>query len=167
MRYLSDLTPRLALAALLAIPFAPLAYGQARIESLHGDWAVRCTFKTSRRDNCGITHRKRYVLDRTRVSIVVVKGRNGRGRLLRVVTPDSVDQGGGVTVRVDQHEIGKLPFVRCDYRGCIAQKALNAKQFELFRSGKTVYATMITEFGRDYDMSVSLKGFGEAYDNLP
>ena len=71
MHSLSDLMPRLALAVLLAIPFAPVAYGQARIESLHGDWAVRCTFKKSQRDNCGITHRKRYVRSRTRVSIVV------------------------------------------------------------------------------------------------
>jgi invasion protein IalB len=159
--------PKLALAALLAFSFAPVAHGQARIESLHGDWAVRCTFKTSQRDNCGITHRKRYVLSRTRVSIVVVKGRNGRGRLLRVVAPDSVEQGGGVTVRVDQHDIGKLPFVSCRYPGCIAQKALNTKQFEFFRSGKTVYATMTSKYGRDFNMSVSLKGFGEAFDNLP
>jgi invasion protein IalB len=133
---------------------------------MHGAWTVRCTFKTRARENCGITHRKRYVLSRTRVSIVVVKGR-GRERLLRVVTPDSVDKDAGVTVRVDQHETWKLSFVQCDFRGCIAQKVLNAKQFERLRSGKTIFATLTTGRGRDFKLSVSLDGFGDAYGHLP
>lgn len=45
-------------------------------------------------------------------------------------------------------------------------KALNAEQFELFRAGRTAFATVVTKFGRDTNMSVPLKGLGEAFSAL-
>ena len=155
----------LALPVLFSIQAS--SHALTRIESRHGAWAIRCTFgNATTREVCGVTNRKRAFLDRVRVQILVLKARRG-GTVVSLSAPSSIKQEAGASLTIDKEAVGLLPFVDCDDEACVAQSSLNSKAFSRFRTGIQVTVSMESVSGRTFELSVPLRGFGEAFDNLP
>ena len=163
---------RCFVALLLTMPVLVSIQGASnaltKIESRHGAWAIRCTFGSSTTPKiCGVTNRKRAFLDRVRVQLLIVKGGRRGNLVVRLSAPSSIKKETGASLMIDRKVVGIMPFVECDKDGCVAQSSLGSNAISQFRTGNEVTVNIESESGRMFKLSVPLRGFGEAYDNLP
>ncbi len=163
---------RCFVALLLTLPVLVSIQGASnaltKIESRHGAWAIRCTFGNSiTPEVCGVTNRKRAFLDRVRVQLLIVKGGRRGNAVVRLSAPSSIKRETGASLMIDREIVGIMPFVNCDENGCLAQSSLGSDTISQFRTGNEVTVNIESKSGQTFKMSVPLRGFGEAFDNLP
>ncbi len=155
-----------ALAACLAPAAAP-AQGTAR--SSHGDWQIRCDNPPGApAEQCALLQSV-TAEDRQNVglTVIVLKTADRQTRLLRVLAPLGVLLPSGLSLKIDETDLGRAGFVRCLPNGCVAEVVMEDKLLEQLRNGKTATFVIFQTPEQGIGIPISLNGFGEGIDKLP
>jgi invasion protein IalB len=173
---LRRLAPRLGLAvagtALLFVGARGLsgtAFGQGAVKSVHGDWQIRCdTPPGAQGEQCALMQSV-TAEDRPNVglTVIVLKTSDQKSRLMRVVAPLGVLLPSGLGLKIDNQDVGRAGFVRCLPNGCVAEVVMDDKLINQLRTGQTSTFIIFQTPEEGIGFPMSLKGFGEGYDQLP
>jgi len=145
------------------------ANAQAAVKAVHNDWQVRCdTPPGAQSEQCTLV-KSVTAEDRPNASltVVVLKTADQKSRLLRVVAPMGVLLPAGLHLKVDQTDVGKAGFVRCLLSGCVAEVVMDDNLINRLRTGETATFIIFQTPDEGIGFPISLKGFAEAYDELP
>jgi invasion protein IalB len=166
--------------ALLAAAVSPVAVSPAAaqgvVRSVYGDWQIRCeTPPGAHNEQCALMQVV-TAEDRPNVnlSVIVLKTADLKARLMRVVAPLGVmlpccatNQEGGLGLKIDNHDVGRVGFIKCLLNGCIAEVTMNDNLINQLRNGQTATFIIFQTPEEGIGFPMSLKGFGEGYDHLP
>jgi len=162
----------LALAA-LAMALAALPAGRANaqgaVKSVHKDWQIRCdTPPGAKSEQCALIQSV-TAEDRANVglTVIILKTADAKSRLMRVVAPLGVLLPSGLGLKIDNADIGRAGFVRCLPNGCIAEVVMDDNLIKQLRNGQTSTFIIFQTPEEGIGFPISLKGFGEGYDQLP
>lgn len=139
------------------------------VKSKHGDWQVRCeTPPGAQHEACALIQ-SIVADDQPNINLVVVvlKTADGKNRLLRVIAPLGVLLPSGLGLKIDNVNIGKAGFVRCQPTGCIAEVVMEDKLLDQFKSGKTAVFIISQTPEQGIGIPLALNGFKEAFAELP
>lgn len=145
------------------------ASAQGAIRSVHGDWQIRCeTPPGAQNEQCAL-FQSVVAEDRASVGItvLVLKTADQKTRLMRVQAPLGVLLPAGLGLKVDNVDVGRAGFVRCLQRGCYAEVVMDDELIKKLRSGQTATFFIFQTPEEGIGFPLSLKGFGEGYDQLP
>jgi len=150
------------------------AQAQSQTESLgalrstHDNWQVRCdTPPGAQQEQCAMVQAV-TASDRPNValSVVVLKTADHKSRLLRVIAPLGVLLPAGLGLKVDGKDVGRAPFTRCLPTGCFADVVLDDSQINTLRTGKDATFIIFQTEEEGIGIPLTLKGFGEGFDEL-
>jgi invasion protein IalB len=158
-------------AVLLAatLPFAGEAAAQGAVRSVHGDWQIRCeTVPGAQNEQCALMQSV-TAEDRPNfnLTVIVLKTADQKSRLMRVIAPLSVLLPSGLGLKIDNNDVGRAGFVKCLINGCIAEVVMDDNLITKMRNGQTSTFIIFQTPEEGIGFPMSLKGFGEGYDQLP
>ncbi len=158
-------------AMLLAAASAPVgqAVAQGAVKSVHGDWQIRCdTPPGAQGQQCALMQSV-TAEDRPNVglTVIVLKTSDQKSRLMRVVAPLGVLLPSGLGLKIDNADVGRAGFVRCLPNGCVAEVVMDDNLINKLRTGQTSTFIIFQTPEEGIGFPMSLKGFGEGYDQLP
>ncbi len=145
------------------------AHAQGAVKSVHGDWQIRCdTPPGAQGEQCALMQSV-TAEDRPNVglTVIVLKTADQKSRLMRVVAPLGVLLPSGLGLKIDNVDVGRAGFVRCLPNGCIAEVVMDDKLIGQLRNGQTSTFIIFQTPEEGIGFPMSLKGFGEGYDQLP
>src|SRR5215467_2257888 len=145
------------------------ASAQGAVRSVHGDWQIRCeTPPGAQSEQCAL-FQSVVAEDRASVGItvLVLKTADQRTRLMRVQAPLGVLLPAGLGLKVDNVDVGRAGFVKGLPRGCYAEVVMDDKLMGQLRTGQTATFFIFQTPEEGIGFPLSLKGFGEGYDQLP
>ncbi|HET7850640.1 MAG TPA: invasion associated locus B family protein [Pseudolabrys sp.] len=164
---------RVLLALGIALSLAGLsstgARAQGAVKSVHQDWQIRCdTPPGAHGEQCALIQSVTSA-DRANVglTVIVLKTADQKSRLMRVVAPLGVLLPSGLGLKIDNADVGRAGFVRCLPNGCIAEVVMDDELIKKLRNGKTATFIIFQTPEEGIGFPMSLKGFGEGYDQLP
>jgi invasion protein IalB len=158
-----------ALAVALSVVWTEVANAQGAVKSVHGDWQIRCdTPPGAQSEQCALMQSV-TAEDRPNVglTVIVLKTSDQKSRLMRVVAPLGVLLPSGLGLKIDNADVGRAGFVRCLPNGCIAEVTMDDKLIGQLRNGQTSTFIIFQTPEEGIGFPMSLKGFGEGYDQLP
>jgi len=162
-------------AMVLSALFAALCAGgspaaaQGAVRSVHGDWQIRCdTPPGAHSEQCALMQSV-TAADRPNVglTVIVLKTSDQKSRLMRVVAPLGVLLPSGLGLKIDGADVGRAGFVRCLPNGCVAEVVMDDALLNKLRNGKTSTFIIFQTPEDGIGFPMSLKGFGEGFDQLP
>jgi invasion protein IalB len=166
---------RLAAVLLAAYVFVVVAMmtdrasAQGAVKSVHGDWQIRCdTPPGAQGEQCALMQSV-TAEDRPNIglTVIVLKTSDQKSRLMRVVAPLGVLLPSGLGLKIDNQDVGRAGFVRCLPSGCVAEVVMDDNLIKQLRSGQTSTFIIFQTPEEGIGFPMSLKGFGEGYDQLP
>jgi invasion protein IalB len=176
MAHLRPGVARTALMALVAVATcllgSPLAASaQGAIRSVHGDWQIRCeTPPGAQGEQCAL-FQSVVAEDRAAfgITVLVLKTADQKTRLMRVKAPLGILLLAGLGLKVDNVDVGRVGFMKCLSvpPGCFAEVVIDDKLIGQLRSGQTATFFIFLTPEEGIGFPLSLKGFGEGYDQLP
>ena len=160
----------LAIVLLAAAAVAPgRAMAQGVVRSVHGDWQIRCeTPPGAQSEQCALMQSV-TAEDRPNVglTVIVLKTSDQKSRLMRVVAPLGILIPSGLGLKIDNQDVGRAGFVRCLPNGCVAEVVMDDTLINQLRTGQTSTFIIFQTPEEGIGFPMSLKGFGEGYDQLP
>ena len=81
--------------------------------------------------------------------------------MLKAFAPLGIFLPSGLTLKIDDTDLGRVPFVRCVVVGCLAYATLDDAILEKFSAGKTAIFLIYRTEEQGYGVPVSLSGFSE------
>jgi invasion protein IalB len=168
-RRLATSLARLAALLAAATMFAGDADAQGAVRSVHGDWQIRCeTPPGAQSEQCALMQSV-TAEDRPNVglTVIVLKTSDQKSRLMRVVAPLGVLIPSGLGLKIDNQDVGRAGFVRCLPNGCVAEVVMDDNLINQLRTGQTSTFIIFQTPEEGIGFPMSLKGFGEGYDQLP
>jgi invasion protein IalB len=149
--------------------FSPLACrAEEAPKGKIGAWEIRCQSSSgAQAEQCGLTQTVRSE-DKAGVNlaVIIVQAPGARTAVMRVIAPLAVYLVNGVSVKIDQTDIGKLPFFRCSPAGCITEAPLDEKLLDQLRNGKIATLVIYLEPTEGLRHQVRLEGLREALEKL-
>jgi invasion protein IalB len=150
----------------VAIPGAVRAQATSKVSV--GAWDLRCeTFQDLPKASCGLTqtvHSEEHPA--LNLAIVVVKPPWSRTAVMRVIAPPNVFLLNGVNMKIDQSDIGAVPFSRCSLEACFSDAPLDETLLEKMRTGKIATLVTFMDPGEGLRHHFLLEGFKEALEQL-
>lgn len=141
--------------------------GATSLREVHGDWVVNCIVADQ-----GEAARKICTLSQEQHD-----GKSGQRIIameLLPATPTStatlflpfgLDLAAGATMQVDEiAQKQQMPFRTCLPAGCVITTNIDAKMLASMRSGTALKIQAKADGGKETIFSISLKGFGGAFD---
>ncbi len=156
------------LLAAAAVSVGPV-FAQGAVKSIHGDWQIRCdTPPGAQGEQCALMQSV-TAEDRPNVglTVIVLKTSDQKSRLMRVVAPLGVLLPSGLGLKIDNADVGRAGFVRCLPNGCVAEVVMDDALISKLRTGQTSTFIIFQTPEEGIGFPMSLKGFGEGYDQLP
>lgn len=146
------------------------ALGQAEETSRGkvGAWEVRCQSASgAKAEQCVLAQTVRSE-DKAGVNMAMIVSRPaGTGAtIMRIIAPPGVFLLNGAGMKIDQTDIGRLPFFRCSPAGCIADAPLDDKLLDQMLNGKIATVVIYLEPGEGLRHLVRLEGLKEALEKL-
>jgi invasion protein IalB len=142
---------------------------QGAVKSVHGDWQIRCdTPPGAQGEQCALMQSV-TAEDRPNIglTVIVLKTSDQKSRLMRVVAPLGVLLPSGLGLKIDNQDVGRAGFVRCLPNGCVAEVVMDDNLIKQLRNGQTSTFIIFQTPEEGIGFPMSLKGFGEGYDQLP
>jgi invasion protein IalB len=160
---------KIAAGALLSLAFAGSVAAQGVVKSRHGGWETRCeTPAGASAEQCALVQ---SVIDEDRPNITLVvialKTADKKSRLLRVIAPLGVLLPTGLSLKVDDADLGRMNFVRCLSNGCVAEVFLDDKLLGKLEGGTRVTFVLFETPEEGVGVPTSLAGFKEGFEALP
>jgi invasion protein IalB len=139
------------------------------VRSMHGDWQIRCdTPPGGGREQCVlmqfVTAEDR---DNVGLTVIVLKTADKQSRIMRILAPLGVLLTSGLTLKIDQSDVGKTGFVRCVPNGCVAEVMLEDQLLAQLGSGKTATFIFFQTPEEGIGIPISLTGFQAGFATLP
>ncbi len=155
--------------AMLTSLFAGAAWGQAPVRTKFDAWELRCeTPAGETAEQCAITQTvKAEDAANVNLGVMIAKPKDAKNGVLRVIAPMSVFLLNGVSLKVDQTDIGRAAFFRCAPSGCLADMMIDDKLIEQLKNGKIATLVIYLTPYEGIRHLFMLKGFKEAYEKLP
>jgi invasion protein IalB len=158
------------LAALaMMVGFHATAFAQGAVRSVHGDWQIRCeTPPGAQSEQCAL-FQSVVAEDRANVGItvLVLKTADQKSRLMRVQVPLGVLLPAGLGLKIDQVDVGHVPFAHCFGSGCFSEVEMDDKLINQLKTGTTATFIVFQSPDDGVGIPVSLNGFAKGFDALP
>ena len=100
------------------------------------------------------------------LGLIIEKPPELNATTLRVVAPLSVYLLNGVSLKIDQTDIGRAAFVRCAPAGCLADIPIDGKLLEQLKGGKIATLVIYLEPDEGLRHLFRLEGFKEGYEKI-
>jgi invasion protein IalB len=147
------------------------ASAQGAIRSVHGDWQIRCESPPGAQNEQCALFQSVVAEDRAAfgITVLVLKTADQKTRLMRVKAPLGILLLAGLGLKVDNVDVGRVGFMKCLSvpPGCFAEVVIDDKLIGQLRSGQTATFFIFLTPEEGIGFPLSLKGFGEGYDQLP
>jgi invasion protein IalB len=143
--------------------------GQGVVKAQYGDWQLSCdTPLGASFEQCFIVQNV-TAEDQPNVglSVIVLKTADRKARLMRVLAPLGVLLPNGLGLNVDGVDLGRVAFSRCYPSGCVVEVMLDETLLAQLSGGTSAIFVVFKTPEEGIGIPVSLKGFSEAYGNLP
>jgi invasion protein IalB len=145
------------------------ASAQGAVRQVFGEWQLRCeTPPGAQSEQCGLWT---TVADKDRADailrILVFKTADRKASLIRIIAPPGVLLSAQLGLRVDNVDLGRIPYQHCLPNGCIADSPMDDKVIKQLRTGQTAMFSIYFSPEEGIGFPVELKGFGEGFDKLP
>ncbi|MCP4381142.1 MAG: invasion associated locus B family protein [Hyphomicrobiales bacterium] len=152
-----------------AVAVLPSEQNDPPVRSTHGDWQIRCdTPAGAQSEQCVLMQ---FVLaedrDNVGLNVLVLKTADGEAKIMRIITPLGVLLPSGLSLRIDDTDIGRAGFVRCLPTGCVAEVFLEEPLLETLGSGDTATFIIFLSPEEGIGIPIPLTGFGEGFAALP
>jgi invasion protein IalB len=159
---IAGLSPAPALAQETALPG-----GATSLREVHGDWVVSCVIRgegEQARKVCAMSQEQQNGQSGQRIIAVELQP-SADASAATLFLPFGLDLASGAALQIDDQAQGQpLPFRTCLPAGCIVSSNLDAKMLESLRNGTSLKVHAKADGAKDTMFSVSLKGFGGAFD---
>jgi invasion protein IalB len=156
----------LGLALLAGLTSA--AHAQGAVRSVHGDWQIRCdTPPGAQAEQCVLIQKVVAEDSNAGLTVIVLKTADQKSKLMRMVAPLGVLLPSRLGLKLDNLDIGSIPFIRCLPNGCVAEVVMDDKLLGQLRGAKTATFIIFETPEQGIGFPLSLNGFGEGYDKLP
>lgn len=148
--------------------WAEAAPPQGSIKEKFGAWSYRCDKQPGETtEQCALTQQVNAE-DRgnSTIGVIIMRPQGAKVGIFRVIAPLNVFLINGVSLKIDQTDIGRNAFFRCFPSGCLSDAAIDDKLLDQLARGKI--ATIVT-YITPYDglrHQVKLEGLREGYDKL-
>jgi invasion protein IalB len=157
-------------ASMVALPSRALAVDapEGTVKSQHGDWQVVCKDPPPGAKN-GVCALVQSVTaeDKNNIGLTVYFQKFSNGtRVLRVFAPLGVLLPPGLGLKIDDKDVGHAPFLRCHSFACYAQVVVEDPLIEQLKTGKTAIFIIFQTEEAGIGIPISLKGFGDALNDL-
>jgi invasion protein IalB len=169
MRPLASALAGAAILVAVAAASSGPVFAQGAVKSVHGDWQIRCdTPPGAQNEQCALMQSV-TAEDRPNVglTVIILKTADQKSRLMRVLAPLGVLLPSGLGLKIDNQDVGRAGFVRCLLDGCVAEVVMDDKLINQLRTGQTSTFIIFQTPEEGIGFPMSLKGFGEGYDQLP
>ena len=166
------LAARVLATGLLALATAALsgaAFAQGAVRSTHGDWQIRCdTPPGAQAEQCALIQSV-VAEDRSNagLTVIVLKTADQKSKLMRVVAPLGVLLPSGLGLKIDNVDVGRAGFVRCQAGGCFAEVILDDALIGQLRTGKSATFIIFNTPEEGIGIPLELQGFREGFAKLP
>lgn len=156
-------------AAFLSIYVAMLpglSHAQEDIKGKFGAWALRCqTSSNLGGERCALTQTVKSDDDpKSNVGVIIRKA--GNIAFFQAIAPEGVILMRGVTFKIDQSDIGQLPFWKCFGAGCMAEGIIDGDLLQKLENGRIAVITIYIDPDRGLRHLLSLDGFKEGFGLL-
>jgi len=142
--------------------------GATSLREVHGDWVVNCVIATEQeraRKICTLSQEQQDSRSRQRVLAVEIGPTAEGGGTGTLVLPFGLNLAAGAILQIDDGAQGQpLPFRTCLPAGCLVSLAVDADMLEALRLGGALKVHAEADGGQKTVFTVSLKGFGGAFD---
>ncbi len=150
----------LALASLLVAGVLGAARAEERVVATEGAWVVKCGLPPgAKAEKCWV-EQKVTAEDRPQVGLTIVYF--NKTHLLQAVAPLGVLLLNGLGLKIDDKDIGRVPFQRCPPLGCVAEAQVDDKLLNQLKTGKEALFIIFDTPEAGIGIPMSLKGFSEA-----
>lgn len=159
---------QLILAAFAPQPALAVDAPEGTIKSQHGDWQVVCKDPPagSKHGVCALVQSV-TAEDKNNIGLTVYFQKFSNGtRVLRVFAPLGVLLPPGLGLKIDNKDVGHAPFLRCHSFACYAQVVVDDALVERLKTGKTAIFIIFQTEEAGIGIPISLKGFGDALNDL-
>ncbi len=156
------------LAAGATALFGGTAWAQDAVKGKFGAWELHCqTPAGSKTEQCAITQTL-LSEDKGNANLAAVIARPPEidATVLRVIAPLSVYLLNGVSLKIDQTDIGRAPFFRCSPGGCIADMPLDEKLLNQLKTGKIATLVIYLDPSEGLRHLVKLEGLKQGLEKL-
>ena len=148
--------------ACFATAIPALAQGVAR--GNFGDWEHRCEATSAGPTaNCILYQNVADEQnDQFNIVVIIIKIADPMGQkrpALRVIAPLGVLLPKGLTLKIDQKEVGSTGFIRCVPTGCVAEVAMDDTLVDSFSTADTAVFSVFQTETDGKGLPVGLKGF--------
>ena len=141
--------------------------GATSLREVHGDWVVSCAITgegAEARKLCTMSQEQQEGNSGRRVIAMELQPSQDFPRAT-LVLPFGLDLVSGAQLQIDDGTPGQaLPFRTCLPAGCIVSADIDAEMLAALRSGAALKVHTKADGGRQTVFSISLKGFGGAFD---
>ena len=156
------------LLAALAVSFVGPAHGQGAVKSKFGAWELRCETPTGSTTERCVLSQTVNAEEKSNVGlgVIIIKRKEARNGVFQVIAPLSVLLPKGVSLKIDQTDIGRTGFLRCFPAGCLAEVIIDDNLFQQFSSGKIATLVIYITPYEGLLNRLPLQGFKEGYEML-
>jgi len=146
-------------------PPAPAVDGT--VKGQYGDWQIVCKAPPpgAKREICAVTQ---SVTDETNenVGLTVMVQNFSSEQVLRVMAPLGVLLPRNLALKIDDQDLGQVPFLRCFVVGCQAQITVDEQLRKRLSGGKTALFVIFRTEEQGIGIPISLNGFAQAIAEL-
>ena len=149
--------------------FLPPARADGVVKATYGDWETRCDTPTGAKgEQCALVQNV-VAEDRPNITLVVIvlKPVDKKKPLMRVVAPPFVFLPTGLGLKIDQVDVGHVPFAHCFGSGCFSEVEMDDKLIGQLKNGTTATFIVFQSPDDGVGIPVSLNGFAKGFDALP
>ncbi len=152
-----------------AVAITPSEQTDPPVRSTHGDWQIRCDTPAGAQSEQCVLMQFVTAEDRDNVglTVIVLKTADGEARLMRILAPLGVLLPNGLSLRIDDTDIGRAGFVRCLPNGCVAEVILEDPLLTQLGAGATATFIIFQTPEEGIGIPISLAGFSDGYAALP
>jgi len=146
---------------------AGLPGGASSLREVYGDWVVNCAMTgagAEARKLCAMSQEQQDGETGQRVIALELQA-SAEGGTATLVLPFGLDLASGAVLQIDEGERGApLAFRTCLPAGCLISTPIAPEMLAALRGGTALRVHAKADGGRDALFSLSLNGFGGAFD---
>lgn len=144
------------------------ALAQGTVQSTHGEWNYVCDTPPGARDEQCALIQSVVAEDQQNVglTVVILLTADKQLRLMRVLAPLGVLLPAGLGLRIDDEDVGNVPFVRCLANGCIAEVRLEDDLAGKLSGGGNATFIIFETPEQGIGIPINLTGFAEGLAKL-
>jgi invasion protein IalB len=146
----------------------PAMAQQERLKSTHDDWLVKCGQPAGASQEICWVEQKVTSEDRPNVGLTVIyrPAKKGEEGTLQIQAPLGVMLPRGLGLKIDDKDVGNVPFLRCLKSGCLAHAQVPDDLLNQFKAGGTAIFIVFDTPEAGIGIPIALKGFAEAIDGV-